>query len=471
MAQPDDAPTLPQTTPAAVFGRRRGLPAARRRGLPAGGGLTRQVLAGLGAFLMTFGLLLRFYAAPRLIAAPAGFYITVTLVDPHASYFDQSALTIRRDVTLTYNNTIRGDPAASTGTIAVWDSFTVLEDLKRNIRLNATFQRSAFDRRTGELTNCCGASVNDDTQVRQDGIGVVFWPIGTQPTTYQVYDTNTKRAWPASYDGTARVQGLLTYRFTQRIPVTVVQQLPGVPTPLLGVRGPARTVVADRSFQARNTFWVDPRTGVPVNVEERIISVLRGPGGQGSLTVATADLTMTPASQRALAAVARRNAASITTLQRTGPLGGILLGLVLLLAGTFPFRRLPLGFTRRLPLGPVRRRLPRTRGNPASRAGGLRRAAGAAQKAHLWAAARTHQKLQKPAESTGITSPTRAPSEAFTCMARLTGCTTSSPATASGRSRGSLTRVRCLLENGTTLAADGHHYQGESTMCHGGPVS
>ena len=300
----------------------------------------RPVLAGLGAFLMVFGLLLRWYVAPRVIAAPAGFYIVVTLADSRASYFDESALTTRRDVTLTYNDTIRGDASAGTGTIAVWDQFTVLEDRKRKIQLIATFQRSAFNRRTGELTSCCGASVNDDTRVRQDGIGVVFWPIGTRQATYQVYDTNTERAWPAAYAGTAYVQGLLTYRFTQRIPVTVVQQVPGVPTSLLGLRGPSRYVGADRTFQATNTFWVDPRTGVPVNVEERILSVLHAPGGPGRLMVANADLTMTPASQRALATVARQNAAAITTIRQAGPLGGLLVGLLLLLAGTVPLRRL-----------------------------------------------------------------------------------------------------------------------------------
>ena len=69
--------------------------------------------------------------------------------------------------------------------------------------------------------------------------------------------------------------------------------------------------------------------------------------------VASADLTMTPASQRALAAVARHNAAVITAVRQTGPLGGLLLGLLLLLAGTVPLRQLP-----RVPL---RRLLPRVR--------------------------------------------------------------------------------------------------------------
>ena len=137
MASPGEAPTVTQTAP------------GPRRGLRAGAGWIRPVLAGLGAFLLVFGLLLRLYVAPRLIAAPAGFYIVVTLADPHASYFDESTLTTRRDVTLTYTNTIRGDAGASTGTIAVWDQFTVLADRKRHVQLIATYQRSAFNRRTG----------------------------------------------------------------------------------------------------------------------------------------------------------------------------------------------------------------------------------------------------------------------------------------------------------------------------------
>jgi Porin PorA len=330
---PEEALTLIQAAPDAA--------PRRRCVLPRSGGRIRPVLAGLGAFLMTFGLLLRFYAAPRLIAAPVGIYSTVTLADPHASYFDQGTLAARHNVTLTLTETVRGDAAASTGTIAVWDLFTALGDLKHNVQLNVVFQRSAFNRRTGELTNCCGASVNDDTRARQDGIVAVKWPIGTQKTTYRVYDLNTERAWPAVYSGTAHVQGLLTYRFTQRIPSTVVQQLPGVPTSLLGLPGASRTVVANRTFQASNTFWVDPLTGAPVDAEERILSVLHGPGGQGRLVVANADLKMTPASQRSLAALARQNAVTITTLRRTGPLGGLLLGILLILAATVPIPRLP----------------------------------------------------------------------------------------------------------------------------------
>lgn len=305
---------------------------------PRGLGWGRLVLAGAGAFLVASGLLLRFYAAPRLIAAPADLYQTDTLLAADASYFDESSLTTRHGVTLTYSLTIRGDPRASTSTTAVWDSFAVLADRKRGVQVNSTYQRAVFNRRTGQLLDCCGAAVNDDTRVRQHGVGL-FWPIGVRKATYQVFDVNAQSAWPATYRGTAKVQGIMTYRFVQHIPPTSVAQLAGVPSSLLGLRGKARNVVADRYYQAGNTFWVDPRTGVVIDIEQRVLSVLRGPGGQGRLVVADMDLKMSGSSQHQLADLASKNAASIGTLLQTGPLGGGILGLIFIAAAAIPFRR------------------------------------------------------------------------------------------------------------------------------------
>jgi hypothetical protein len=298
----------------------------------------RPGLAGMGVFLLVAGLLLRFYAAPRLVVAPVSIGQTETLVARDASYFDQGTLTSRHGATLTLTATVRGDPGASTSKIAVWDSFQVLADRAHNATVTSTYERIAFNRHTGQLINCCGASLNDDTQIHQSGIGLE-WPIGLRRVTYQVFDANTGRAWPAAYTGQRRVQGVLTYRFVQHIPSTVVQQMPGVPSSLLGLRGATRNVVASRSYQADNTFLVDPRTGVVLEQTVRALSVLRGPGGQGRLVAADFDLKSSPSSSRQLAALANKDAASIALVQVNGPLGGGVLGLLLILAGTVPFRR------------------------------------------------------------------------------------------------------------------------------------
>ena len=296
------------------------------------------VLLGVGAFLVVVAALVRFYAAPQLIAAPNDVYETDTLVSPHASYFDEGALVTWHDVRLTYTLTIRGDQRASSGKIAVWDSFASLADPKLHNVINSVYQRSAFNRRTGQMVQCCGASVNDSTQIKQQGIGL-FWPIGTKKQTYTVFDNNSMKSWPAHYVGEVKDTGVQTYEFTQHVPATVSDVMTGVPTSLLGIKGPSRNVVANRYYTADNTFWVDPRTGVLVDEEVKAQSYLTATNGQGRLNAVSLDLRMTPGSRHSLADQANKNAQSITVLSVLGPLALGVLGIILLVLALAPWRR------------------------------------------------------------------------------------------------------------------------------------
>ena len=303
-----------------------------------GRGRVHVVLLGVGAFLVVVAALLRFYAAPRLIAAPADVYETDTLVSPHASYFDEGQLVTWHDVRVTYTLTIRGDQRASNNTVAVWDSFASLADPKLHNVINSVYQRSAFNRRTGEMVDCCGASVNDSTKIKQTGIGL-FWPIGTKKQTYLVFDNNSMKSWPARYAGETKDTGVQTYKFTQHVPASKVDQMAGVPTSLLHIPGPSRNVTANRYYQADNTFWVDPRTGVLVDEEVKAQSYLTAVNGQGKLVAVNLDLRMDQPSRQSLADQANKNAASITMLSVLGPLALGVLGLILLLLATSPWRR------------------------------------------------------------------------------------------------------------------------------------
>lgn len=311
-------------------------------------GRLRRVLACLGAFGLTLGLLLRFYAAPALIVAPAGYYGQQTLSAAHATYFDQRTFKTRNNALLTDVNTVRGDAAAATATTVTWDSYSYLWDPRSHFTLSSTYERAVFNRRTGEMADCCGAAVNDDPRIRQYGVSGLFWPIGTGKTTYLLYDTNTDRAWPAVYSGTAMVRGLLTYKYVQRVPSTVVQKMPGVPMSLLGVPGASYNVIANRTFSSVNTFWVDPRTGVPVDIEEKVDSALTDPAGISSRTMVSGDFRLSPSSQATLAAMANVTAAEVSFLRVTGPVAGVVLGLLLLIAALAPWP-------------PVWRRRPRVR--------------------------------------------------------------------------------------------------------------
>ena len=244
-------------------------------------GKLRIALVGVGAFLLAICLLLLFYIGPQLIAAPVSFNQTYILKATDASDFNAGTLQTVQGANLTYTLTVRSDPRSSSHTNAVWNSSAVLTDPVNKATVNVVVQRAAFNRRTEELLNCCGASLNGDTRVKQTGLGLL-WPVDTSKGTHQVFDPNSGHAFPASYVRTVQVNGLTTYEFVQHVPPTVAQQMSGIPSSLLGLPGSSSSVVvADRYWSATNTFFVDPRTGIIINEEVKGQSVLRGPGGQG----------------------------------------------------------------------------------------------------------------------------------------------------------------------------------------------
>lgn len=301
------------------------------------------ILVGVGAFFIAVALLFRFYVAHQLIAAPANTYERTTLEANNATYLDAGKLTVRQGATLKAVNTTRGDVHATTGDIAVWDSFTSVDDPSNGVNLEIQSQRAVFDRRTGELRNGHGAAIDGDTSVHQSGIGV-FWPIGVKKKTYQYFDTSTKRTWPMVYQGEEKIHGLKVYRFVQQIPPTVIESVEGgVPATLVGLQNPPATfpgldpetgnVAADRVSQATVTAWVDPRTGAQVSQEQKTKTVLRTKDGVDRLVVADLDLKVTDASQKHLVDVAKSKGLQIMLVKTLVPVLGLIIGIVLLVLG------------------------------------------------------------------------------------------------------------------------------------------
>jgi hypothetical protein len=302
------------------------------------------VLIGVGAFFIALAPLVRFYVARQLIAAPLDVYEKSTLRADAATYLDTTKWKIQKGATVTATNTTRGDVHAGDGKVAVWDSFTSIEDPSANAKIETQAQRAVFDRRTAELRNGRGASVNSDSAVKQAGIGL-FWPVDVKRKSYPYFDITTKRTWPMSYEGEEKVLGVKTYRFVQQIPPTVTDSIkPGVPASLLGV-APAQlakipgydkknnAVAVDRVYQSTVTAWVDPRTGAPVNQEQKVTQTLRTSDGVDRLVVADLDLKMTPESQKSLVDTSDSEATKIALVRTWLPYGGGGLGVILLVVG------------------------------------------------------------------------------------------------------------------------------------------
>ena len=223
-------------------------------------GIIGLVLAGLGAFLILVAVLLPTWVVGQVLKFPLSEYETATLEASNASYFSVASLREKTGVTLRATYTIKGDASAGNSSTAVWNQTSDVYDLTNHRQVQQMTRRFAFDRRTGQLVDCCGASVNGDKSVRQTGLVGYVFPIGTQKQTYQVFDTTLKKTMPFVYSGTTTVDGIGVYEFVENVAPT---QIATVTLPGSYVHSAAATVTHRR-------------------IRRRAPDLLRGPGDRGA---------------------------------------------------------------------------------------------------------------------------------------------------------------------------------------------
>jgi Porin PorA len=303
------------------------------------------VLLGVGVFLVVLAGLLKFFVADRVIVTPIDQYAQTTSPGP-GSYLDPAALQVRTG-DLVAVRTLKADVAASDKDTAVWDVSVVLTTGDRTF-VRATLDRVATDRRTAEAVNCCGEAV-DSVPTRHTGVSYKF-PFGTKKQDYSFWDPNAKLATAAKYVSEDRVQGLTTYKFIQQVPATQIQTQE-VPGSLVGES--AASVQAPVFYTDTRTVWVEPKTGVIVKGSEQNRTTLRNSAGQDKTVVLQYDLTFDENTQKSQAQLARDNIGKINLVTTWLPLIGLLVGLVLIVAGLILMRAADVAARRRPEEEPV----------------------------------------------------------------------------------------------------------------------
>lgn len=288
------------------------------------------VLLGLGVFLLVLAGMLRFYVADRVVITPIDQYAQTVAPGP-GTYLDPAVLQ-ERTGDLTATRTLRADVAASSKDVAVWDVSVVLSTGDRTF-VRATLDRVATDRRTGEAVNCCGEAV-DSAPTRHTGVSYKF-PFDTQKKDYAWWDPTSKQAPTAKFVSEEKVQGLTTYKFLQVIPPTQIQTNE-VPGSLVGETAPS--VQAPVFFSTTRTVWVEPKTGIIVKGNEQNKTTLRNSAGEDKATVIQYDLTFDNATQQSQAKLAKDNISKINAVSLWLPLLGLVLGIILILAGLIIMR-------------------------------------------------------------------------------------------------------------------------------------
>lgn len=300
-------------------------------------GVIGVVLAGLGAFLILVAILLPTWVSGQVVKFPLNEYETATLTASNASYFSASALAEKTGVSMEATYTIKGDASKGNSSTAVWNEYSYVYDRTNHQPVQEMSRTFAFDRRTGQLVNCCGASLNGDTSVRQTGLVGYVFPFGTQKQTYQVFDTTLLRPMPFVYSGTTTVEGISAYEFKENVAPVQTGTI-SVPGSFVGMS--AATVSAPEFNELHLTYYIDPETGALIDVNEHQTTTLRSPvTGAQALVLFDADLTATPASVKQIVALDSSGRNELNLLDTTLPLVFGIVGGVALVAGIFLGRK------------------------------------------------------------------------------------------------------------------------------------
>lgn len=285
------------------------------------------IILGLGVFAVAAGLLLRLYAYPRLAKIPhdvnelsvaGGDGITALVYMKNGDTYTPE---IREDLSLTstthVTGNLRAEEVVEDGDVTVWvEASKVVVDGEPDTTVNGSLRSLCLDRYTGEAVTPCENQFYEDvageriTGVRgsllQPGLNFKF-PFATEQRDYRWFDTNLKKALPIRYSGEEEIQGLATYKFTQVIPPTKVEER-DVPGALVG-QPDVPTVRAELYYEATRTLYVEPVTGAVVAGGEDGKQELRADGQ--ATTVFDGELNLTDETVAANVAAADENVGSL----------------------------------------------------------------------------------------------------------------------------------------------------------------
>lgn len=227
------------------------------------------VLIGLGAFLLALTVLLPTVAVSRSKKTPLNLDINQVSSGP-ATLFD-SATGKTQKVKLRATRQVRTDSHASDS-----DNTTVVESLCIMIDdgslpksgcvhandprlLSISTDRVTADRKSAEAVHVdkYRENINGDTAARHTGLAYK-WPIDAQKKTYQFFQPDVGKAFPATYEGTSSIRGLTVYKYICK--------------------------TGNQSYKIRGTFpgtyndtrevWVEPKTGAIINGTEHQVQTL-----------------------------------------------------------------------------------------------------------------------------------------------------------------------------------------------------
>jgi hypothetical protein len=303
----------------------------------------------LGAFLIALAALSKFYMYDQLAVVPLNQDATSTAQTApgaDAEYLDAAAGLKITNGPLKNVKAVRGDVEGSKKAskelgkdVAIWDIYDstdkpTFDFASGETALSATNDRVAFDRNTGEAVSYEDTrSVADGKEVAPgDFKGLYFkFPFDAQKKTYQFWDGTLRKATPAKYVGEGTVKGLKVYKYRQTIAPIKTGTI-DVPGSLIDEK--ASTVTADQIYSSVTDYSVEPVTGVVVwgrTAQDNYLEL----DGERVLTTTKATLAYTDANVTKNVNDYEGKSKLLAAVKTTVPLGGLILGVILIGLGVF----------------------------------------------------------------------------------------------------------------------------------------
>lgn len=186
--------------------------------------------------------------------------------------------------------------------------------------VNIGDKKFALDRKSALPVKDQAKYVKDSSAVQPYEGLVIKFPFHTEKKDYPYWDGTLGRSVTAEYKGERTIDGLKTYEFAVDIPPTQAE------------------VAADTqgTYAATQNIWIDPETGA--FVDQKGTQTVTLPDGSSALDI---QVSYTDATVKTNVATAKDNGRSLWLVSTLLPIGGLVLGLVLIVAGILLLRRRP----------------------------------------------------------------------------------------------------------------------------------
>lgn len=306
----------------------------------------------LGTFVLVLAVLSKFYMYDRLAVVPLNqdtLSEATTAPGADAEYLDADAGLTIVNGPLKNIKLVRGDIDASKKAskdldrdVAIWEIYDATDTPDFDFgggetALTATQDRIAFDRNTGEAVKYKDTkSVADGKEIAPADIkGLYFkFPFDAKKKTYQFWDGTLRKTTPATYVGEGKVKGLDVYKYRQTIKPIKTGTI-DVPGTLIG--SDESTVTADQIYSSVTDYSVEPVTGVVIwgqTAQDNYLEL----NGERVLTTTKASLAYTDANVQKNVDDYKSKALLLTAVKTWIPIGGLILGVVLIGLGIFARR-------------------------------------------------------------------------------------------------------------------------------------